>query len=170
MKRAVCLLMILCLLGSACACGKDTSAEPVRFFYLRNPDRYHYGSAEGVVSSEERDASGHTSDVKYLLTLYLQGPVDEMLRSPFPADLKLLDLTRRENNLYITLNSTFLSLKGMDLTLACVCLARTSFSLVDVQAVHIQVSSAEGQISLVKTISINSLLLEDNDFTEANDN
>ena len=161
MKRCICLLLILCMVIPFCGCAEEETSEPVRFFYLRYPDRYRYGSAEGVVTYEDRDASGHTGDVKYLLTLYLQGPADETLLSPFPGNLKLMDLTRREKDMYITLDARFLTLKGMDLTLACVCLARTALSLVNAQTVHIQVSSDEGQISLVKSISSNSLLPED---------
>ena len=151
MKRCICLLLILCMAIPFCGCAEEETSEPVRFFYLRYPDRYRYGSAEGVVTYEDRDASGHTGDVKYLLTLYLQGPADETLLSPFPGNLK---------DMYITLDARFLTLKGMDLTLACVCLARTALSLVNAQTVHIQVSSDEGQISLVKSISSNSLFPE----------
>ena len=166
MKRSICIFLILCIFASFCACAQDSASDPVRFFYLRSPDHFRYGSAEGVVTYEERDASGHTGDVKYLLTLYLQGPADEMLHSPFPSGLKIVELSRRENEMYITLNSRFQSLKGMDQTLACVCLARTGLSLVDVQTVHIQVSSDEGQTSLVKSISVDSLLLVDTEADE----
>ena len=161
MKKLLCIALTLSLLLSLAACGARGKEESARFYYLREPDNYLYGSADGVVTFEERDAAGHSGDMKYLLTLYLQGPLTEGLESPFPNGCKLVDLVRGGADVTVTLDSNFATLKGMDLTLACVCLARTCFSLVNAQSVRILAQSPRGDILIDETITIDSLILED---------
>lgn len=161
MKRLLSIFLSLALLGSLCACGSREKADAARFYYLREPDNFLYGSSDGAVTFEEREVSGHEGDVKYLLTLYLQGPVTEGLESPFPAGSKLTDLRHSGGEITVTLDSNFATLSGMDLTLACVCLARTCISLANVQTVHILAKSPQGQTVINETITIDSLLPED---------
>lgn len=161
MKKVLLSILVLALLVPLFGCSPGGTEEPVQFYYLRNSDAFLYGSADGVVTFEERESSGHVGDVKYLLTLYLQGPLDETLESPFPDGCRLVELSRSGSEMTVTLNSYFVTLKGMDLTLACVCLARTCLSLVNVQTVHIQAESFDGQLVVHETINIDSLLLED---------
>ena len=100
MKRIQCLLLAAALLLTLVGCTLSHKPEhPVRFYFLRAADRYEYGSVDGVVTYEERDAAGYERDLRYLLTLYLQGPVDEGLRSPFPADCRLLTMSCKDGDL-----------------------------------------------------------------------
>lgn len=162
MRKTLSMFLILALLLALCACASGDKETPARFYYLREPDNFLYGSSEGVVTFEERDSAGHSGDLKYLLTLYLQGPVTEGLESPFPTGSKLVELSHSGAELILTLDSNFATLTGMDLTLACVCLARTCLSLVNVQSIHILAASPKGEIIINETITIDSLLLEDN--------
>ena len=162
MKKTICFL--LCLVTVLfCGCRAHTGDDQVQssFFYLRDPDTYHYGSPEGVISSELRDITGHENELNYLLMLYLKGPLDEALESPFPEGCSILQLTVQAGKLSVTLNPSFATLKGMDLTLACVCLARTCFSLTDVQSIRISAQDVNGTVTVDETITINSLLLEE---------
>ncbi len=163
MKKTVCLALcaILVILSAACGTNGRQEDPEAAFYYLRDPDTYLYGSPAGVVSSEIRDTAGHEGDLDYLLMLYLQGPLDEDLESPFPAGCRLLELTQKEENLTLVLNSNIITLKGMDLTLACVCLARTCFSVTDARTVRIMAKAFDGTIAVDETITIDSLLLED---------
>lgn len=160
MKKILCLILSLTLLISLFGCDLREKKDevPVSFFYLRDPDNYVYGSGDGVVTYELRDATEHAGDLKYLLTLYLQGPLDEKLRSPYPAGCKLLELHQDAEEITLLLNSNLATLKDMDLTLACVCLARTCFSLANVRSVRIMVESFADQIAIDQTIHIDSLL------------
>ncbi len=54
--------------------------NPVTFYYPRR--EYQYGAEDGVISSEQREASGHADDLHYLLSLYLIGPSSDELVSP----------------------------------------------------------------------------------------
>ena len=162
MKKMLCLLLsAVMLLLPACGIGGQNNAVMIPFYYLRDPDTFLYGSPDGVISFENRDISGHEAELNYLLMLYLKGPLDEGLESPFPDGSRLLQLIEKNGKLSITLNSSFATLKGMDLTLACVCLAKTCFSLTDAESIRIMGKAADGTISIDETITINSLLLED---------
>ena len=160
MKKFICLLLAALLCVTGCDSSQDETPG-VLFYYLRKSEDFVYGSADGVVTGEERDPSGYRNNLKYLITLYLQGPVDEKLQSPFPAGCKLVVLSQEEEELTLLLNSNFCTLKDMDLTLACVCLAKTCFSLTDAQRVRIMAESFSGEVAIDQTIHIDSLLLED---------
>ena len=148
------LLMLLSLQGCSLTDGDEVPAE---FYYLRKPGTYLYGQTDGVVTFEQRDISGHEEDLRYLLTLYLQGPVSESLAPPFPAGCKLMDLQQTEEKITITLNANFVTLKGMDLTLACVCLAKTCLSVTEAESICIQAQGFSGSIAMSETIHTASL-------------
>ena len=162
MKKIISLLLCLST-GLLCACGIQKGDDSVQtpFYYLRDPDAYVYGSPEGVISFEHRDITGHKDELNYLLMLYLKGPLDEALESPFPEGCSILQTNERNGRLSVMLNSSFTTLKGMELTLACVCMARTCFSLTDAQSIRITAKAADGTIPIDETITINSLLLEE---------
>ncbi len=163
MKKVIVLLLALLQLAALVGCSLGgTDFEPVHFYYLRDADAYLYGAEDGVVTYEERDPTGHEGDFRYLLMLYLQGPLDDALESPFPAGCALVELSQTASEMHVTLNSDFATLRGMDRTLACVCLARTCFSLANVRTVHILARSSEEKDNVYETITIDSLLLEDN--------
>ena len=163
MKRIISLMLIVSLLiiPSGCGTGRTDADQAVPFFYLRASDSYIYGATDGVISFEHRDSAGHSADLNYLLMLYLQGPLAEDLVSPFPQGCKILQLDRKEGKLTVLLNANMATLRGMDLTLACVCFAKTCFSLTDAESVRIMVKTFDGKISIDQTITIDSLLLED---------
>lgn len=167
MKKLISLLLCMLLLLSLWGCARKD--KPVDFYYLRNSNDFIYGSANGIVTQESRDASSHTADLKYLLTLYIQGPVTENLVSPFPMGCKLCSVSQVDNVVSVVLDPTFKELGGMDLTLACVCMAKTCFSITAADTVHIQVQNEQGEPVTLETITANNLLLEDAIPTEANE-
>ena len=162
MKRIGCLLLCCLILFSisGCPASENENTNPVFFYYLRNPSDYIYGSEDGVIFGESREISGHEGDLKYLLTLYLQGPLDEKLHPPFPDGCRILELQRDDTQLTLLLNANFSTLKDMDLTLACICISKTCFSLTDAQSIRIMAESFTDQIAVDQTIHINSLLNE----------
>jgi len=158
MKRISTLLLILLLLMGLCACelSDNDVIEPVEFYYQRT--EYVYGGTGGVIAPETREASGHAGDLSYLLALYLRGPLDSGLKAPFPTSCKLLGFHMDGKTIRLTLDSTFASLKNMDLTLACACVAKTCFSLTDATQVHITALTPDDTPSLDITVTAESLL------------
>lgn len=163
MKKIIAAALLCCLLLSQIGCTgtHNFTEDPILFYYPRIVTQYEYGSTDGVIGWEERDPAGHRNNLRYLLTLYLVGPVDDHLTSPFPDGCQLIDLNRSETEVAVTLNANFGALKDMDLTLACASLAQTCFSLTDVPVVRILCESSDGQISIDETITRQQLVMED---------
>ena len=162
MKRLICLMLALLLLCSLCSCHYSESGdilEPVEFFYPRKSDDFIYGSEEGVLAAEVREAAGHAGDLNYLLSLYLRGPQNSSLRSFFPDGCTLEEVRSGGNTLCIVLSSEFTQLEGMALTLACAGLARTCFSMTGAQRIRIDAASDEKTFTI--TLDADSLLLAD---------
>ena len=156
MRKYLALLLVLAMTLSLAACA---SPSAVTYYYVRNEDEYLYGVADGVMVGESREAAGHVDDLRYLLILYFHGPVSDYLRSPFPSGTTLEAVVREDDALIIQLSSIVSVMEGMDLTLACACLARTCFGLTDVQTVTI---FADGFGAVSMTLERDSLLLVDN--------
>ena len=159
MKRLLCLLLCIFLLIPFAGCSQEE--KTVMFYYLRQRDDYVYGTFDGVVTGEHRDSSGHTSNTRYLLTLYLQGPVTEGLVTPFPQNCTLEEVHREGSEISVTLSNSILSLEGMDRTLACVCLAKTCFSLTRAQTLEIYTRTETGKAELLDKVTVSDLLFEE---------
>jgi len=138
------LIALLLLFSSLCACHYSDGGEilePVEFFYPRKSDNYVYGSSNGVITSERREASGHVNDLDYLLAMYLRGPQDTNLRNPFPAECKLEEVYAEGSTLYVRFSSVFAELENTELTLACTSLAKTCFSIIGYETICIDAES-----------------------------
>ena len=162
MKRAICLTLLLLLLCSLWGCRlesrRDTS-EPVEFFYPRKSGSFVYGAPDGVIGSELRDISGHMGDLNYLLSVYLRGPLDSELRSPFPAGCRLVKAEANDDTLYIVLSAEFTALENLELTLACASLAETGLTLGSFHQICIEAASSEK--TFIITLNADDLLLAD---------
>ena len=168
MKRIICLTLAALLLCCFCGCHYSDSGdilEPVEFFYPRQNASYVYGAEDGVLASEIREASGHADDLNYLLSMYLRGPQDPGLRSPFPAGCRLEEVRIDSDTVCVVLTAEFAALENVELTLACASLAKTCLALTDAQQVRIDAASPEKNISI--TLDADSLLLADYSAFEA---
>ena len=157
MKRLTFFLLVVILIISLVSCGKDSLDSGVPFYYLRA--EFDHGAADGVIASEIHELSGHHNDLRYLLALYLQGPSDPDLRSPFPDGTILVDLVQENQSVTITLSSTAAVLEGVDQTIACACLAETCFAISDAQQVHIQSLESASGLSVDTTFTRGNILL-----------
>lgn len=168
MKRVICLTLALLLLGSLFGCHYSESGdilEPVEFFYPCKSDHFIYGSESGVLATEVREGSGHIGDLNYLLSMYLRGPQEANLRSPFPAGCRLEEVRSGGNTLCIVLSGEFTTLENMELTIACASLAKTGMVLSGMQRVRIDAASDKKTFSI--TLNEDSLLLADYSAFEA---
>ena len=127
MKGFLCGFLSLLLCFSLLGCQKEESApilEPVEFFYTQST--YAYTDAETIFGSEPREALGHKEDLTYLLEQYFQGPQSEGLSQPFPEGCHLISFSVGSNNtITLVLADSFAGLSGIELSIACVCLAKT---------------------------------------------
>ena len=131
-----CILAVVLLIAVIAAPRKDIS-NLVTFYYARS--EFAYGVPDGTIGSEQRAVGGHEGDLNYLLALYLEGPLEQGLKSPLPgADyVRILDLTQKGDALHITLSDLSNIMTDSEFTLACACLTKTCLGLHNVQAVQI---------------------------------
>lgn len=160
MKRLISMLLALAVLLLPAGCGWDAGDNTVPFYYLRRDSEFVYGAEDGVIAPENREVSDRSAGLSYLLRLYLEGPLDSTLRSPFPAGTKLLRAESVEGTVTLELSKEFTALEDMDLTLAYACLATTVFQLTGAEQVHITAVSQQG-VSKSITLFPDSLTLLD---------
>lgn len=153
MRRVICLFLCFALILPFTGCRQEEETKTVDFYYLRQKDSFVYGADDGVIARESRDCSGHTSDIRYLLTLYLQGPVSEDLRSPFPSGCVLENIKYDRGMMTLVISGPLSNLEGLNKSLVCVCLAKTCFSLTQAQSVQIQVRTSTDKTVTLNTIS-----------------
>lgn len=128
-KRFIAILLTFCLLLSLTGCSflSGEIQNPVKFYYQRA--EYLYGEEDAVIAAEERDGTGHIRDMAYLLRLYLMGPHDEELVSPFPRGLLITDIRQGNGAVILTLTDSLSALPEHRQTLACACLALTCMDM-----------------------------------------
>ena len=164
MKRVLCLFLFLLLTLTGCTMSMDRWKEPVTFYYLRDhatADNHGAFFMDGAIGSEIREGAGHRNDLNYLLSMYLQGPMDPQLRSLFPADCRIMDIGAVNRDLTVNFNAALTQLNDMELTIASACLAQTCMELTDIDCVHIQSYAADGKLLFSRSFTADSLLLKD---------
>ena len=152
MKKLLCILLILCLLIPTTGC--TSNRKDVYFYYPRK--EVVSGGDDGVIAKEEREIPRSENDLKNLLTLYLEGPLSQNLKNPFPHGTKLLHVALQGNTVVLTFTEPFQKLEGIDRTIACASIVQTCLGLVSFQEIHF--------ISGNKLISLtpNTIALADN--------
>lgn len=163
MRKYILPVLLLSLLLSMFGCGQHNEEiqEPVNFYYLA--DFTASDEFDRVIVEEVTESSGVPDDV--LLANYLTGPKTEGMTNPFPQGLSVVYLRKHAPDIVLILSSELLELSGLDLTLACACLASTVFELYDCQSLEIIVNGhlIEGKTSIV--ISRDDLVLYDGSYT-----
>ena len=125
MKRLTALLLAAILL-TGCSFSGTRMKEPVTFYYLHaqtDSNTYDDFFSKGIIGSETREASGHRENLKYLLAVYMKGPLAPELASPFPAGCTILEIHQENGQLSILLNPILAETRDLDITIACACLA-----------------------------------------------
>ncbi len=160
MKQLTVFLLLLSLLLTACASREPKHQEPVLFFYCR--DEIAYGSSDSVICSEPREAVGHKDDTAYLLTQYLLGPTSPDLRSPLPAGTALISYRQESTQAILVLSDHIAALSGVELTVACACIAKTVLELSGAATVEIRANSMDiGESGVIIMSRDNLLILDD---------
>lgn len=161
MKRQIILLcMVVVLLLSAC----DTNFQYKQKAELYYPaDKITYGTNEEYLQKTYCECFQRTTED--ILAEYLLGPTEPGLKDPFPDGVVIMSLKQKNDHITIVLNSKFAELSGIDLTTACVCLAKTTMGLTDTSSVTISCETQFSDGGQSITITQDSVLLTD-DHTE----
>lgn len=162
MKKCVLLILLLSLLLGIWGCGQQSEEiqKPVHFYYLA--DLSVEEDFDHVIVKEIAESAGLTEEG--LLNRYLAGPTAEEAVNPFPSGLSVIYLRKQESKIVLILSQELLELSGLDLTLACACLASTVFELYSCQSLEIIVNGQliEGKASII--ISREDLVLYDGSY------
>lgn len=151
--------LALAMCCSGCKTGEIEYRTPVVFYYCT--EELNYKSDVSIVQSEDRTVNYPSNDYKAIMQFYLEGPKERGLYSPFPKDLTVTEMLVDGETTYITFSTNLSYLTGVDLTLACVCIANTCFSLTRTQNVDISAEHALLDNAPSISISYGSTLITD---------
>ena len=119
MKRLLVLFLLCALIFTGCGITQGSS----RFYYPRVD--YIHNDPEPVISWETRDTAGHTQDLRYLLSQYLMGPLDQKLQSPLPRGTRMISLEIVGPDVTVTVSEEAETLSDAKFSLAAACLGLT---------------------------------------------
>ena len=161
MKRYLCLLLCLLFLGGCSF--KKKEAKLTAFYYCRTD--YVYGDSYGFVAPELREISTNTADLKNILSLYMVGPLNEELSSPFQG-FKLLSVTQEEDQLVVELVSYDKTVTDARFSLVCACMTTTCLELTEAEQVTVlcgdrSVTMNRSNLLLLDTITSTQTTMEE---------
>ena len=159
MKKLLIILLALLMFLTGCAPSAQGLVKPMTFYYLQQT--FQYDSESGVIAAELRETADCADEIA-ILQRYFQGPVDPTLQCAFPEATELVALNIQEQSATVTLTDNIISLSGMDLTVACVCITKTVIAVTGVEQVTIkaQTQSLGDQGSVTMTLE-DILLIDD---------
>ena len=145
MKRIIVLVVCLVLaVALGCRTAVDTGADVNAYdLYFRESDLESVPGGDAlraeqvVLPAEVRGDAVKTAEA--LVTQLLAGPVDETLRSPFPAGTLLVSLEIEGGRAKVDLSSAYRNLSGVALTLADYAIALTLTQLPEISVVNVTV-------------------------------
>lgn len=140
MKKIRIIILTGLIAATMLGCKLLDQQEDTLHFYYRVAELSFSGSQTDVIASESRNLSIQRDNLRHLLLLYFHGPLDQNLRAVFPIGTAVTNLETDEDTLIITLDTDASLPQGVDWTVACVCLAKTCFELVDVAQIQIEVA------------------------------
>ena len=136
MKRILTLILALFILSCFSGCRQSSSTATVNFYYCAAAPKYH--TQTSVIQPESRKIDGDLSDLDGILRLYLEGPVSGQLTSPFPSGTLLKTVQLGKEVTEVVLSDDVGSLSGIELMIACGCLAKTVLEVSQSEIVHIR--------------------------------
>ncbi len=160
MKKLILALLILCLLLPGCAAQQKQPNE-VAFYYPMNQMDYSVGTS--YLQCEMRSKAMTGEIMSDILNQYLQGPMDKSTYAmPFPQNAKVYAIIIENGIMDITLTGEFATYTGIQLTIACACIAKTGIGLTGVDGVRIR--AYQTTLDGMEYIEMNdaSVLLVDN--------
>ena len=146
MKKAAVWCLAACLLLAACAAPAEPEAgEEGALIYYLVPEEDARGGDRIRALRERLDIPEGADDqttARAVVERLLAGPSEELLESPLPEDVKLLDVEVRDRMAYVDLSAELGELSGVELALADYCL---TLSLTELEGVRAVVITAQGR-------------------------
>ncbi len=137
MKKLISLLLCAAMTLALCACRQNPPGESGMFYYRRIQPAY--GTDDGIIAPESRNFSIIDDDLAEMLERYFAGPEARSLESPFPRNTHVISWGIQDETLTLNLSEPFAALSGVDLTVACSCIARTFLEILPIEKITIQV-------------------------------
>lgn len=159
MKKQLSFLLICTVVSLLVGCTSPSLKDSANFYY--KPIGEVSAKNSDVIKAERREIDGVRNDIMDLISVYLQGPLDDSLESPFPKNTSVEKCTQMDDTLILILSPEFAELTGVDLTVACAALTKTVTELFPIQRVNFQTRNAllNGEHSI--TMSKNGMQLVD---------
>ncbi len=125
MRRVLCILLCIAMVFGLSACRQQPSERinPITFYY-RNA-QMQYGSDASALYGLDVDLENLEIPISEIVSLYLEGPDEPFLESPFPPGIHLVSYDWHDNLLTLVLSDSFNSLIGLDRSYAMACLTLT---------------------------------------------
>lgn len=161
MRRfAALFLSLVMLLGFAgCSTKGDTRINPITFYY-KNTD-LRYNSEAKVLYGRDVDLENDQIPISEVVSLYLEGPDETFLESPFPPNARLEQAVWTGDLLKLTLSDEFNSLTGLDRTLAMACLTLTLTQVKGIDRIQVFTSNGGFSYRNNQPMSASDFVLED---------
>lgn len=143
--------LYLTILALACLFwlqGCTNNEEPVIFYYPKAEISYH--SESGVIAPEARESLSSEDSLGYLLSFYLEGPIDPALELPVPEGTQVLRMIPYDDGMLLVMSREFSQLEGMDLTIACASISKTCFGLADLQEITFAAVTQKNVVRIVR--------------------
>lgn len=169
MKRVIVVMMLILFLFSLLGCRTRNSdfIEPVNFYYCNNLDSKE--DFENVFVAEVREGAGFADNRPALLSLYLSGPQDDHLVSPFPAGTTIISVKKDGDSLQIVFSDHLAQLTGLQLTLATTCISMTALELYSCSQIQLCCKEALLDGKALLRMSSDDLVLTDNAYSMVDD-
>ena len=133
--------LIACLLLSACAAPPEPeAAEEGTLIYYLVPEEDARGGDRIQAVREQLDLPERADDqtaARAVVERLLSGPSEELLESPLPSDVTLLDVEVRDRMAHVDFSAELGELSGVELALADYCLTLSLTALEGVRAVTV---------------------------------
>ena len=146
MKKTAAWCLAACLLLAACAAPAEPEAgEEGALIYYLVPEEDARGGDRIRALRERLDLPEGADDqaaARAVVERLLAGPSEELLESPLPEDVELLDVEVRDRMAYVDLSAELGELSGVELALADYCL---TLSLTELEGVRAVVITAQGR-------------------------
>lgn len=163
MKQLLYSLSFLIFISLMAGCMGNESGDSISFYYPRAD--YGYNSHESIFFDSAIMQEART-DIPYqspsqVIGIYLKGPEGTELANPFPEGTTLKAISIYQGTLKISVSDHLSELTGIDLVIACACLARTGMELTDTTSVQILCENTllDGKKSV--TFDLNTVIFED---------
>ncbi len=139
MKKWISLMVLACLLLTLSGCRLDRKNDSKVIFYFCNVS-LPYQETDAVLAPVSQPSNLKKTPLKELIAMYLQTPGSQSFSNKLYSS-KIYEMVQEHTKLYLTLSNEVRYLEGIDLTIGCVCLAKTVFSLTEYETLIIDCQS-----------------------------